>query len=107
MLVTVDHKYQLPSRKYFTEEALPRLYTATRERVSQKLASVSYFSTIANLWSSRTSEPYLSLTVHYINEAWKWQNVRLQTSYFADDHTGEVIAQGLKDSLASWKMSEY
>jgi hypothetical protein len=27
-------------------------------------------------------------------------------SYVPDDHTGEVIAQGLKDSLASWKMSE-
>ncbi|KAK1897504.1 Zinc finger BED domain containing protein 4 [Dissostichus eleginoides] len=30
----------------------------------------------------------------------------LQTSYFPDDHTGEVIAQGLQDSLASWKLRE-
>ncbi|KAK1874904.1 Zinc finger BED domain containing protein 1, partial [Dissostichus eleginoides] len=28
------------------------------------------------------------------------------TSYFPDDHTGEVIAQGLQDSLASWKLRE-
>ncbi|KAJ4932225.1 hypothetical protein JOQ06_011004 [Pogonophryne albipinna] len=30
----------------------------------------------------------------------------LQTSYFPDDHTGEIIAQGLQDSLASWKLRE-
>ena len=98
--------YGLPSRKYFTEEALPWLYTATRERVADKLASVSYFSTTVDLWSSRTLKPYLRLSVHYINEDWKLKNVCLQMSYVPDDHTGEVIAPGLKDSLASWKMSE-
>lgn len=32
LLNTIDPKCQLPSRKYFAEEALPRLYIATCER---------------------------------------------------------------------------
>lgn len=98
LINTIDPKYQLPSRKYFAEEALPRLYIATRQRVTEKLANVSYFSTTTDLWSSRMSEPYLSLTVHYIDEKWTLLNVCLKTSYFPDDHTSETIAQGLKDA---------
>ncbi|KAI5628279.1 zinc finger BED domain-containing protein 1-like [Silurus asotus] len=28
----------------------------------------------------------------------------LQTSYFPDDHTGEIIGQELKDAMAFWKL---
>lgn len=68
------------------------------QKSHEKLANVSYFSTTTDLWSSRMSEPYLSLTVHYIDEKWTLLNVCLKTSYFPDDHTSETIAQGLKDA---------
>ncbi|XP_076880239.1 E3 SUMO-protein ligase ZBED1-like [Brachyhypopomus gauderio] len=55
---------------------------------------------------SRTIQPYMSLTVHYIDEDWKLQSACLQTCYFPEDHTGEVISQGLIDALGSWNLSE-
>ncbi|XP_060793315.1 zinc finger BED domain-containing protein 4-like isoform X2 [Neoarius graeffei] len=51
-------------------------------------------------------QPYMSLTVHYVNESWKIQSVCLQTSYFPQDHTGESIALELKDALSSWSLPE-
>lgn len=51
-------------------------------------------------------EPYISLTIHYITDEWKVASRCLQTSYFPDDHTGEAIAEGLKDALESWGLRE-
>ena len=34
------------------------------------------------------------------------QTVEKQTSYFPDDHTGEIIAGGLRDILSSWGLKE-
>ncbi len=30
----------------------------------------------------------------------------LQTSYFPNEHTGEIIADGLRDALVSWNLRE-
>jgi hypothetical protein len=45
-------------------------------------------------------EPYLSLTVHFIATDFTMRSKCLQTAYFPDDHK-EILAQGLKDALAS------
>ncbi|XP_056111044.1 E3 SUMO-protein ligase ZBED1-like [Rhinichthys klamathensis goyatoka] len=105
MLKVVDPRYVLPSRKYFAEVALPRLYNSTREKIARELEGVSFYSATTDLWSSRTMQPYMSLTVHYIDD-WTLRSVCLQTAYFPDDHTGEIIAQGLKDALTSWNLDE-
>ena len=49
MLKTFDAKYQLPSRKYFSETAIPRLYSSVREKVLEELSSVEYFSGTTDL----------------------------------------------------------
>lgn len=106
MLQTLDPRYNLPSRRYFSETALPKLYESCRQTLSHKLQKVTYYATTSDLWSSRTSEPYLSLTIHFVDEEWQLQSFCLQTSYFPEDHTGELIAQGLKDALSSWSFDD-
>ncbi|CAL9689321.1 unnamed protein product [Knipowitschia caucasica] len=106
MLKTFDPRYKLPSKKYFSKVALPALYEDARTEVSNALSSVEFFASTTDMWSSRTSDPYLSLTIHYVDKDWKLQNKCLETSFFPDDHTGENIAKGLKEFLNSWKLGE-
>ncbi|XP_039544447.1 E3 SUMO-protein ligase ZBED1-like isoform X2 [Pimephales promelas] len=106
LLKTLDPRYTLPGRKYFSETALPKLYESCRQTLAHEVQKVLHFATTTDLWTSRTSEPYLSLTAHFIDETWQLQSYCLQTSYFPDDHTGDIIAQGLKDALASWSLPE-
>ncbi|KAL6473716.1 hypothetical protein MHYP_G00172770 [Metynnis hypsauchen] len=106
MMSVIDPRYELPGRRYFSRTAIPELYGEVRERVEEKLKSASYFATTADLWSSRTSEPYMSLTVHFIDKDWSLVSLCLQTVYFPEDHTGEAIAAGLADALASWGLGE-
>ncbi|KAK1889372.1 Homeobox-containing protein 1 [Dissostichus eleginoides] len=46
-----------------------------------------------------------SLTVHYVDN-WELKSACLQTSFFPEDHTGEIIAQGLQEALLSWNLPE-
>lgn len=106
LLEVMDPRYELPSRKHFAEVVLPRLYNTTRNKVMKQLEDVPFFSATTDLWSSRTMQPYLSLTAHFINDEWGLEQICLQTSFFPEDHNSEEIAQGLKEALESWHLSE-
>lgn len=105
LLKTMDPRYELPSRNYFAREALPQMYTEIRQSLADRLANVTHFALTSDMWSSRTCEPYMSVTVHFIQD-WEMKTACLQTSYFPQDHTGEHIAEALQDAIASWKLQE-
>lgn len=106
LVKTLDPRYVMPSRKHFSDIELPRLYRECRAKVEEELRSVSYYATTTDLWTSRTTQPYMSLTIHFIKEDWTLCSRCLQTSYFPDDHTGVMIAKGLREALQSWGLAE-
>ena len=65
MQKVLDPKYVLPGRIFFSDVALPQLYNCTRQRIAKELEEVSFYSATTDLWSSRTMQPYMSLTVHF------------------------------------------
>ena len=44
------------------------------------------------MWSSYTGEPYLSYTVHFLDNEWKLKSHCLQALYLPEDHTADNIA---------------
>lgn len=86
LLQTLDPRYKMPSRKYFSEQVLPKMYSDVREKVTAKLNNVGRFSTSSDLWSIWTMEPYMSLTVHYIDDDWEVKSLCFQTSYEPDSN---------------------
>ena len=66
MLETFDSRYQLPSLKYISQEAIPSLYNSTRASVTSMLQGTSHFCSTTDLWSSVNKQPYLSYTVHLV-----------------------------------------
>ncbi|XP_025766188.1 zinc finger BED domain-containing protein 1-like [Oreochromis niloticus] len=101
LLKTLDRRYQLPSRKYFTREALPKMYTEVRQSLAAQLTKVSHSALTTDMWSRR---PYMSVTIHFM-EDWELKTARLQTSYFPQDHTGEHTAEALQDVLKTWTLN--
>ena len=41
---TVDPRYEPPSRKYFSNTAMPRLYTECREKLEKQIQNVQFFA---------------------------------------------------------------
>lgn len=105
LLNDFDPKYELPSRKYFSQQAIPKLYNKTKEGVLQQLQNAEFFSATSDMWSSNTMEPYMSYTVHFIDPDWKLQSRCLQTLYVPADHTAENLADGMNEILNQWQLS--
>ena len=102
----LDRRYEIPSRKYFSQEAIPALYDTWTSKVKSELKQVEYFASTTDLWSSRTTEPYMSFTLHFITEDFEMKARCLETMYFPEAHTGENIAQALRDVLDRWDLNE-
>ncbi len=105
MLRTLDPRYQLPSRNYFAREVLPEMYTKVRQNLSDGLANVTHFWLTTDMWTSRTCEPYMCLTTHFIEDL-ETKTACLQTSYCLENHSGKNIAEAPQDALANWGLSE-
>ena len=106
LLSVFDKKYELPGRKYFSQTAIPSLYCTTREKVEAELQSIEFFSATTDLWSSETLHPFMSYTVHFINNSWQYRSLRLQTSFLPSDHTADNLAEALTAALESWSLKE-
>ena len=98
-------RYQLPHKDYFSRTAIPELYERTREQIAAKVKKeAQYFSAATDLWSSCTSDPYLCITIHYIDSEWNLQSHCLQANYMPEDHTGEQLQDALRTSFTEWGM---
>lgn len=82
MIRTLDKRYKIPPRNYLSGKAIPKLYNETKTRVDSELRDVDYFATRTDLWSSRTTEPYMSLSAHFITKNFELKTRCLQTSFF-------------------------
>lgn len=107
MIRSLDQRYVMPSRTYFSQIAIPELYDKCKAQVETELLSqVKFYAATTDLWSSRTTEPYISLTVHFVDEGFQLRSRCLQTAFFPNDHTGENIAMGMREALAAWGLDE-
>ena len=88
-------KYNLPSRKHFHEKEIPSLYASVKSDVSFKLEKMTFCTATTNLWTSRATHPYLSYTIHFVNENWELQSFCLETVLLLDDHTGDNIVASI------------
>ena len=68
------------------------------------MQEVSCFSLTTDLWTSASHDPYLSLTMHYIDKQWNLKSINLETTPMFDDHTGVNLYEALNDILENWNL---
>lgn len=55
-----------------------------------------------DIWTSRKTEGYLTLTAHFLSSSWDLRSVVLNTVRIRDSHTGENIASEIRSVLEHW-----
>lgn len=106
MVKVLDAQYELPGRKYFSQTAVPQLYSKVRDDVQVLLSAADSYSLTTDMWSSVNMTPYMSLTVHIITPDWKLESKCLQTTYFPESHTADNLAATLTAALQEWQLDE-
>ena len=90
MVSKLNPRYEIPSRKHFSEyEIQPALYSLIKEsKVKPVLAQVGCYSATTDLWTSGSCDPYITFTIHLIDEEWNLFFFCLETVPLYEDHTG-------------------
>ena len=103
VLKAFDPCYQIPGRNYFSQTALPSLYTYTKERVAAEIQQVCFFSATTDMWSSIGLKPYMNYTIHFIDNKQN-RDVYRPSFFLKVSHTGENIAEAMQSTLDSWNL---
>ena len=97
VLKTLEPRYHCPSRKYFTETIIPKIYTGMVLKLINSSdgdsAERNYVSFTSDAWSSSVNDTsLLSLTAHWVDSKFKRTSAVLNTQCLTEAHTGEYIA---------------
>ncbi|KAM9783585.1 E3 SUMO-protein ligase ZBED1-like isoform X3 [Syngnathus typhle] len=106
LMNTLEPRYTIPSRQYFSERCVPRLYTRVKAEVLHELKEAGRVAITADGWTSRSTEAYITVTCHYIDTAWTLKNYVLQTRVLSDSHTGPNLASVLNEACEEWHIAD-
>ena len=107
LLKSMESRYSLPSRKYFTETVIPRIHRGIEAEVKKEIAGVKWFSFTTDIWSTSVSnDSLLSLTTHWVNNNFERKSAVLNAQTLHEAHTGEYICSQYKDMLGHWEIKD-
>jgi hypothetical protein len=105
-LFAVAHpKYELPSRTWLRQKQLPISFEAAKASVSDLIANEEGFWFTSDLWSTEGSHvKMLSLTCHFINNAFEMKYLVLGSPSMPEQHTAQNIFNRWVEILLQWNI---
>ena len=105
--MTLEPRYHLPSRKFLTENIIPRIKLGVEGEVKKCLVGVQHFSFTTDVWTTNVSnESLLSLTAHWVTKEFERRSSVLNAVALEGSHTGAYMCAKLKESLVSLKIED-
>ena len=109
MLKTLEPRYTLPSRRYFTEDVVPGIASAINSKLAVVLKDVTYFSLTTDVWStSLTNQSLISLTAHWLEDSFVRKSAVLHVKHLDGSHSGEKICESMhmESMIEYWKITK-
>ena len=100
----LDPRYKPPSKRTIMRSLLPEKYRSEKEKLQETLSSVKYVALTTDIWTSRHTEGFLTVTCHYITPDWRLCTAVLSTMNFCGAHTAEHIAETLGKIADDWSI---
>ena len=100
----MNPRYDIPSRTYLTNNALPSLDNAAKSTVAETFAGVSFWAT-SDIWSDKGKKhQHISLTCQYIDNEFVLRNFLIGCPEFKGSHTNPNIFKKWVQMLLSWNI---
>ena len=104
LLNCLEPGYRVPSRT-FVMKSLKRQYSVMKQKLQESLF-IRNLAFTTDIWTSRATEAYMTITAHYISDEWKLESNVLCTSEIAERHTGANIASRIREVLEVWNIQD-
>ena len=79
--------YKVPSRTHVTNTCHKKL-DSIKEKLLATLATGQYIAVTTDIWTSRATQAYITVTVHFVTDLWKMESKVLQAQELPECHTG-------------------
>lgn len=93
--------YTVPARNT-VRARIVKEYNEKKAILTSELVSVKSVSITTDTWTSNSTESYITVTEHHINDDWNMQANVLLTRAMPERHTGENLAAKLKDCVSEF-----
>ncbi|KAK6191169.1 hypothetical protein SNE40_002908 [Patella caerulea] len=102
ILHIAEPRYEVPSRKVFSDKILPRMYDSTKETIKCKMSNAASTSITTDGWTSISTHSYVTVTVQFMTDDFQIMNYVLQTRELPGSHTAEHLNEALKVCFREW-----
>ncbi|XP_026481047.1 zinc finger BED domain-containing protein 1-like [Ctenocephalides felis] len=99
----LEPTYKIPSRGTVLSR-VKLLYDNKTSEVKKLLSEAKNVAITTDMWTSRSSNSYMTITGHVIDSTWKYNNVTLSTVEISEKHTSENLKNKLTELLGVWNI---
>ena len=82
------------------------MYSKRVKEIKQELDQISHVALTSDLFTSRATESFLSITCHHLTSFWVLKSLVFETFAFKSSHTAEHIAVSFLRVATSWEISD-
>ena len=105
LIAECEPRYTIPTRRFITETAVPRLYDEVKRHVIDSISEASRVAITCDGWTSRATQSYVTLTCHFISENWEMLSYVLQTRVLFGSHSGHNVGELLLEVFEEWGLT--
>jgi len=104
LMNTLYPNFNIPSRKYFSDHKIPKMYDEIKLTILTKLSSVQFIALTTDCWTFNNGHPFIGLTAYAISNEWKLETFCLACTSLDIDHTAQNLQRSIKEILYEWKI---
>ncbi|XP_067284005.1 zinc finger BED domain-containing protein 4-like [Pseudorasbora parva] len=98
LLHLLEPRYKIPSRRFFADKIITEMHKSITSRIKAHVAEAHAFAFTCDIRTCEyTTQSYISVTSHWINEDFKRTHATLRCEAFDGRHTALNIADALQD----------
>lgn len=102
----LNPSYNLPSRKTMSQNLLVQMYNDVHDKVKNILDCAVAMCVTTDGWTSMTTDSYIALTAHFIDDECIMRSVLLDCFNFNDRHTSENLLNEINRVLIKWGIQD-
>lgn len=102
---TMDPNYKIPSSKSLMDGMITNLYAECHHKVNRSMLAIGNVVLTTDMWTSRATEAYLSITAHFVDDDWKKQSYVLETTCLLGQQTSDSIGVEIKRMTDEWDIT--
>ena len=98
ILAKAEPRYDVPSRTYYKDTFIPKLYETTKSVIISELCdAIGGVSITTDCWTSSATQSYMTVTAHFVTKTHKLKSYVLQTREVSERHSAENLASELQN----------